>query len=384
MNILLVEDNPGDARLVQEMLDGTVQSIAHFRIARSLKEARDVPQEDKPVTTVLLDLSLPDSQGIDTLIAIREAFPDSAIVVLTGYENEEMTLRSLREGAQSYLSKNELSPSILDTTLRYSLERHRFLVRLRDEQHRNAELRVSEDHARSALESERQLNAMKSKFVSLVSHEFRTPLAVIQTSADMIDRHAGSSDPTKVHGYSLRIQTKVRELTAMLSNLLDLEKLEQKDLNCNPVDFDLIQLCDVLLTEMRPLAKNEQRLVHVAETHERAVLLDYTMLNNILTNLLSNSIKYSPQGKVITLRTSVGPDTVTLIVEDEGFGIPKDDQDQLFDRFFRGSNVEASQGTGIGLSIVEQYVKLMGGCISFTSVPGRTVFTVELPRRLAV
>ena len=352
MNILLVEDNPGDARLVKEMPDGTVQNIAHFRIASSLKEAREVSEHAAPVTTVLLDLNLPDSEGIDTLIAIREAFPDSAIVVLTGFENEEMTLRSLREGAQSYLSKNDLSPGILDTTLRYSLERHRFIVRLRDQEYRNAELRVSEDLARSALDNERQLSAMKSKFVSLVSHEFRTPLAVIQTSADMIDRHAGSSDPAKVYGYSLRIKTKVQQLTAMLSNLLDLEKLEQEELHCKPVEFDLVQLCDDLMNEMRPLAKIEQCLVHVVDAEERAVTLDYSMVHNILTNLLSNAIKYSPAGATITLHTTLDLDTATLSVEDEGVGIPLEDQKLMFDRFFRGSNVEASQGTGIGLSIV--------------------------------
>src|SRR5690606_1397959 len=117
---------------------------------------------------------LPDSDGIDTLIAIREAYPISAIVVLTGSANETMTLLSLREGAQSYLTKNELNPSILGNTLRYSLERHRFIGRLLLEEKRNAQLRVSEQNTRSALENEQQLNVLKTNLVSMVNHEFRT------------------------------------------------------------------------------------------------------------------------------------------------------------------------------------------------------------------
>jgi signal transduction histidine kinase len=381
--LLLVEDNPGDARLIGEMLKETEHSFTQFHMARSLKEARELPVDHGSVATVLLDLGLPDSDGIDTLLAIRGTYPDSAIVVLTGFDNEEMTLRALSEGAQSYLLKNELSASILGNTLRYSLERHRFILRLRDQEHRNAELRVSEEMARSALDNQQQLNAMRSKFVSLVSHEFRTPLAIIQTSADLIDRHANNLDPAKVHSYSLRIQTKVRELTALLNNLLDLEKMERQDLLCTPTEFDLVQLGEDQLSEMRALAKEGQRLVHVHGAEDGTVCLDRSMVNNILTNLLSNAIKYSPPGATITLHTGLNNGQASLSVEDEGVGIPQEEQEMLFDRFFRGSNVDSSQGTGLGLPIVKQYLELMGGTISFTSVPGRTVFHVVLPRRMA-
>jgi signal transduction histidine kinase len=107
------------------------------------------------------------------------------------------------------------------------------------------------------------------------------------------------------------------------------------------------------------------------------------MVSNILTNLLSNAIKYSPLGSSITLHTRLDHQTVSITVEDDGVGIPKNEQKMLFDRFFRGSNVEPSQGTGLGLPIVKQYLDLLGGSIDFTSVPGHTVFTVTLPRRLA-
>lgn len=382
MNILLVEDNPGDVRLVSEMLGETTQNIAQFCTVGSLQEAKEVSVDRASVTNILLDLGLPDSEGINTLIAIRDAFPNSAIVVLTGFEDEELTLLALREGAQSYLSKNDLTPGILDNSLRYSLERHRFIMQLKEQEHHNGELRVSEEMARSALESEKHLSAMKSKFVSLVSHEFRTPLAVIQTSADLIDRHAGAADPSKVHAYSQRIQTKVSELTAMLNDLLDLEKLEREGLRCKPIEFDLGQLAEDLVNALRPTAKLGQSLVLVHNAADLSVVLDYDLVNNILTNLVSNAIKYSPEDATITIYTGSGPDAATVAVEDRGIGIPKEEQEFLFERFFRGSNVNSSHGTGLGLPIVKEYLNILGGKIDFTSVPGHTVFTVTLPRRM--
>jgi signal transduction histidine kinase len=384
MRILLVEDNPGDARLISEMLKETAFSSMDFHTARSLQEARLLPVDHASVATVLLDLGLPDSDGIETLIAIREAYPLSAIVVLTGSINEKMTLHALREGAQSYLTKNELNAGILGNTLRYSLERHRFIGRLLIEEKRNAQLRVSEQTTRTALENERQLNMLKTNLVSMVNHEFRTPLAMIQTSADLIIRHADNPDPSKIRAYSSRIQGKVRELTAMLNNLLDLDKLEQQAMRSTPSEFDLPAMIEDLLNEMQPLAKKGQDLVYWHEGGESLVFLDQGMVNNILTNLVSNAIKYSAAGSTITLRTQLHQGGVTISVEDEGVGIPKEEQELLFERFFRGSNVVTSKGIGLGLPIVKEYLQLMGGSISFTSDMGSTVFVVTLPRRMVV
>lgn len=383
MCILLIEDNPGDARLISEMLKETEQSFSQFHWARSLKNAIEYPLDHATVATVLLDLGLPDSEGIDTLIATREAYPNSSIVVLTGVDNEEMTLRALREGAQSYLTKSELIAATLDITIRYSLERHQFILRLRAEEQRNRELIISEELARTALESEQHLSAMKSKFVSLISHEFRTPLAIIQIAADLIDRHASGLDPEKVRLYSSRIQTKVGELTAMLRDLLELEKLEQHTLHCKPSEFDVVQLIDDLIKELQPLAKKDQRLIHEHQGDRGMVLLDQSMLSSILNNLIGNAIKYSAAGAIIKVNSELDMAAVTVSVHDDGIGIPLKDQASLFQRFFRGSNVDHSHGTGLGLPIVKRYLELMGGNITFKSDPGHTVFTVALPRYMA-
>lgn len=168
----------------------------------------------------------------------------------------------------------------------------------------------------------------------------------------------------------------------MLNNLLDLDKLEQQAMRSAPIEFDLPSMVEDLLNEMQPLAKKGQGLVYWHEGGQSLVFLDQGMVNNILTNLVSNAIKYSPPGSTITLRTQMDQAGVTISVEDEGVGIPKEEQELLFERFFRGSNVVGSKGIGLGLPIVKEYLELMGGSITVTSETGRTLFVVTLPRRM--
>lgn len=378
--ILLVEDNPGDSRLINELLKETEYRTARLHTAHTLKEALDAQLPQASVACALLDLTLPDSEGIDTLIRLRRVYPDTAIVVLTGMDDEDMALGAMREGAQSYLTKAELDVSILYRTLRYSIERHGFIRRLREEEQRNAHLRVNERGIKAALEHEQSMNALKSRFVSLVSHEFRTPLAIIQGSVDLIDRYAAGPEMEKVRSQATRIHAKVRELTALLGHVLDVESLDQHMATCSPREFDIVALGEQVLADMQPLALTGQRLIHEAAGDERTVLLDHEMVVRVLTNLLSNAMKYSPEHSTITLHTRLDARSVHLSVRNEGPGIPEEDQGQLFERFYRGRNAGTSQGTGLGLNIVQRFVSIMGGEISFSSVPGNTVFEVRLPR----
>ncbi|HRF81008.1 MAG TPA: hybrid sensor histidine kinase/response regulator [Flavobacteriales bacterium] len=380
ITILLVEDNPGDSRLINELLKETEYRTARLHTAHTLKEALDAQLPHASVACALLDLTLPDSEGIHTLIRLRRVYPDTAIVVLTGMDDEDMALGAMREGAQSYLTKAELDVSILYRTLRYSIERHGFIRRLREEEQRNAHLRVNERGIKAALEQEQSMNALKSRFVSLVSHEFRTPLAIIQGSVDLIDRYATGPEMEKVRSQATRIHAKVRELTALLGHVLDVESLDQHMATCSPKEFDIVALGEQVLADMQPLARTGQRLIHEVTGEERTVLLDHEMVVRVLTNLLSNAIKYSPEHSTITLDTRLDPRSIHLSVRNEGPGISEEDQGQLFERFYRGRNVGTSQGTGLGLNIVQRFVSIMGGEISFSSVPGNTVFEVHLPR----
>ena len=272
---------------------------------------------------------------------------------------------------------------VTDVTLRKRAE-HELAATLSDlearVEQRTGELRQAEHNVREALERERELNELKSRFVSMASHEFRTPLSTIMSSVDLIGRYTDDARNEKVGKHVDRIRGKVRELTGILNDFLSLDKLEQGLVACHPAPFDVLDLCIGLIEEMRTLAKPGQA-VHFDHAGEvREACTDRQMLSNVVSNLLSNAIKYSPEDRPIHLRTAITNGTLSIQVEDQGIGIPEKDQVHLFERFFRAGNTVSIQGTGLGLNIVRKYLDMMGGSIRFDSREGAgTTFFVEIP-----
>lgn len=269
-----------------------------------------------------------------------------------------------------------------DITLRRLAEDElvRANVELEDRvEQRTAELLKAEEDLRRALEKERELHALKSRFVSMASHEFRTPLSTIMGSTDLINRYAGEDE--RIAKHVMRIRGKVRDLTAMLNEFLSLERIEQGIVQVQPAELDVVHQCIEQIEELRGLAKTGQSIDYDHQGDERLVTTDPQMLAHVISNLVTNAMKYSPEQKPIELRTAIADGRFTLTVTDQGMGIPQEDQQHLFERFFRGSNVMTIQGTGLGLNIVKRYLDLLGGSIRFTSAPGETIFTVELPQR---
>lgn len=236
-----------------------------------------------------------------------------------------------------------------------------------------------EAELRSALEKEKELSLLKSRFVTMTSHEFRTPLTTILSSAELLEHYSHKLAEGKKLEHLRRIQVAVKRITALLSDVLLIGKAEAGKLEFNPTSFELEQYCRELVEEMQ-LTTNAHTIVFRSQGKCVDAYIDEKLLLHILSNLLSNAIKYSPQGGTIQFDLICKPGEAIFQIQDDGIGIPKADQAQLFNSFQRASNVGTISGTGLGLAIVKKSVELHGGQIQVESeVELGTAFIVTLP-----
>ena len=241
---------------------------------------------------------------------------------------------------------------------------------------RTQELQDAKDELAETLEKEKELGELKSRFVSMASHEFRTPLSAILSSASLINTYLDRSEFTPIRKHAERIKNAVNGLNTILTEFLSLGRLEEGRITAAPSIMNVPESVQMVNSELRTLYKIDQRLDY-QHTGEENIILDSGLLRNILINMISNAIKYSNENNTIWMRTKVEAHQMTLTIRDEGIGIPADDQKHLFDRFFRATNATNIHGTGLGLYIVRRYVGMMNGTISFVSEPEKgTEFTM--------
>lgn len=239
----------------------------------------------------------------------------------------------------------------------------------------------AQEDMRFALSKEKELSEMKSRFVSMASHEFRTPLSTIMSSSNLIERYESEDKLEKRNKHIKRIQSNVKNLTSILNDFLSISKLEEGKVSINVTEFDLKELIEELVEEMQEIAKNDQSIVMDCNFSSCLVHTDRAHLKNILINLASNAIKYSPEGEVITIRCNDLGDEYKIEVEDQGIGIPESEQPAMFERFFRAKNAINIQGTGLGLYIVKRYTEQLGGSIDFESEYEKgSIFRLKIPK----
>ena len=243
------------------------------------------------------------------------------------------------------------------------------------------ELERSQRELSEALDKERQLNEIKSRFVSMASHEFRTPLSTVLSSAALLSRYTQSDEQDRRDKHIGRIKDSVKHLNNLLEDFLSLGKLEEGKVSADPAEFNVGEFLEEVVEEMRPLAKDRQQ-IEIGYSGTDGFCSDKRLLKNILINLLGNAVKFSPEGATIRLEATHTKDGGLILgVRDEGIGISDEDQQHLFSSFFRGGNALNIEGTGLGLHIVKRYADLLKGTISLESALGKgTRVTVELPR----
>lgn len=241
----------------------------------------------------------------------------------------------------------------------------------------------AENDILKALQKERELNEMKSRFVTMASHEFRTPLATILSSTSLIGRYVNSEDQEKREKHIGRIKTAVAHMTQTIEDFISFGKLEEGIVKAELRDIDLMALFKEIIEELQSTAKDGQMIKANYWFLPAVFLSDSGFLRNILNNLLSNAIKYSKENSEVEFSAWMDENSdLRITVKDNGIGIPEEDQKHLFTRFFRAGNAANIKGTGLGLNICKKYVDLLKGSIEFSSVQGEgTTFTLLLPNR---
>ncbi|WP_158796032.1 PAS domain-containing sensor histidine kinase [Pedobacter sp. L105] len=228
-------------------------------------------------------------------------------------------------------------------------------------------LREAKEEVSLSLEKEKELNQMKSRFVSMASHEFRTPLSSIQLSSSLIEKYALPYENTNISKHVHKIKNAVGNLTTILNDFLSLERLEAGKVEPAFHSFDLVKLAEEITEEMQMIAKQDQHIIYQHTGLESVVQLDQNLLKNCMINLINNAIKYSGENTFIEFNTEINDRQCIVTIRDNGIGIPDTDQKHLFQPFFRAHNTGSIPGTGLGLNIVLRYAGLMNGEVQFES-----------------
>jgi signal transduction histidine kinase len=413
IQILLVEDNEGDARLVREMFRTEKADSFQFTHLSCMRDA-EAQLAKGGVDVVLLDLSLPDTQGIDTMRRAHAAAPDIPMIVLTGLDDEDLAAEAMKEGAQDYLVKGELESRAFPRSLRHAIDRHRIqmslsLVAIKDiaerkateealrEVNLNLEIRVHERTEVLAIAKDRAESAdrLKSAFLATMSHELRTPLnSIIGFTGILVQGLAGPLNLEQAKQLKM-VQGSARHLLALINDVLDISKIEAEQLRIHVAPFDLYTLLERVIETVKPLADKKGLAIRAMFRKSVGQMVsDERRVEQILLNLLSNALKFTQEGEVALIvddPADLGPSgrpacaCVQFRVTDTGIGIKAEELASLFQPFKQletGLNLE-NKGTGLGLAISRRLAQLLDGGIDVSSQYGTgSVFVVTLPRRM--
>jgi signal transduction histidine kinase len=245
--------------------------------------------------------------------------------------------------------------------------------------HDVSEMKKIEEDLLQSLQKEKDLSELKSRFVSTASHEFRTPLSTILSSAFLLKNYTQTEDQVKREKHIHRIESSVNLLNDILNDFLSVEKMEEGKVGVKYCRFNIRELLNAVCNEMNPVLKPGQHFNYY-HSGKFMVSLDPSLIKNSLINLLSNAIKFSGGDQPIEIHSRVDENNIMLSVKDHGIGISEQDQAHLFERFFRAANAAAIKGTGLGLHLVNKYVSLMEGRLEFKSeLNAGSEFIIKLP-----
>ena len=366
-NILIVDDVPNNLRLLSNMLTGQGYEV---RSAISGPMAIKSVQAALP-DVILMDINMPEMNGYEVCeyLKAHEQTADIPVIFLSALSETLDKVKAFSVGGVDYITK----PFHIEEVIA-RVENHLAIRSLQKK------LQASEAETRRALAKEKELNRLKSEFVAMVSHDFRTPLTSIQGFSELLCYQDDKLSPPERSRYFEKIGLAVDRMLELVDQVLTIGSLEASEATLKVSLLDLREFCQDLIETLQITTGEQHPIQCHIEGNCHQVWLDEGLLRPILTNLLSNAIKYSPKGGDIQLNLACQSSQVVFVVRDQGIGIPAKDQSHLFEAFHRCSNVGQIKGTGLGLAIVRQCVEAHQGTISVESQVGAgTAFTVTLP-----
>jgi signal transduction histidine kinase len=377
VKILLIEDNLAEARLLQEFLQqADAKEFVLVHVKRLQEGLNELSRSNYDI--ILLDLTLPDSQGLSSLPILIDCAPSVPIVVLTNTNDEELALEAVREGAQDYLVKRHVNVNGLVRSICYAIERKQLLETLRQV---NQTLQVRVDERTAELDKANEINQFRSELVSMLSHDIRQPLNTILLAAGLLQNNEDKLTQEKKRNHLQMIRLAIKNMAQMLDEVSLIDKTDSGKFQCDLEPLNLEIFCRQLVEEAQLTLKDKHLSLIFASYGELGeAFWDETLLRHILGNLLGNAIKYSLPGSKIQFELIGQENSVIFRFQDWGIGIPKEDQKRMFRPFQRAENVGTIPGTGLGLAIVKKCIDAHGGEIMVNSEVGvGTTFIVTLP-----
>lgn len=370
-NILIVDDTPDNLRLLSEMLSKRGYSV---RSAIS-GSAAFMAVKTKLPDLILLDINMPNMNGYEVCKQLKanDTTRDIPILFLSAFNEAIDKVKAFQVGGLDYITKPFQVEEVLAR-----VDTHLTLSRTQKE------LQQARAEALRALEQQKELNRLKSEFISLVTHDFHTPLVSIQGFTSLLRQGCPNLPIETQQRYFNKIDASVEHLMYLLEQVLLIGKSESGKLQCYPTSVNLEAFCGELIESFQ--LQSDRHPIEFSYTgNKTTVEIDPTLLRQILINLLTNAIKYSPENSSVGLTVEYQASAIAFQVQDRGIGIPLEEQSRLFEPFYRCSNVKSVRGSGLGLAVVKTCVDAHNGQIQITSQVGQgTIVTIQIPQPLTI
>ncbi|MCG2615340.1 PAS domain-containing sensor histidine kinase [Terrimonas sp. NA20] len=384
----IVMVNPAAERIFEYEADELIGNTIEILIPDSMRAHHHTLRQDfykKPGNRQMghgrdLYARKKDGSGIPVEVSLsfykknEELFVIAFIVDITERKKSEVNIRTQQQELEHMARRMQRLNAQLET----KVEERTLILK-----EALKKLEESQKDLSDALDKEKQLNEIKTRFVSMASHEFRTPLSTVLSSAALISKYTEGDQQDQRNRHVDKIRNSVKHLNDLLEDFLSLGKLDEGKVETHPSEFNAKEAILDIFDDLKGLLKPGQEFAY-EHTGSEELFSDRKMIKNIFVNLLTNAIKFSDEGKVIEIKSHVNEEGLQFSVKDHGIGIPEEDQQHLFSSFFRGKNVLNIQGTGLGLHIIKRYLSIINGTIQLESKLNKgTKFDVFIPNQLS-